>query len=260
VAGQLTIISSSADRWASNLETDMEHQLYGEVRNDIVALVQAARAASARSVNALVTATYWDIGRRIVEFEQRGQERAECGDAVIKQLAADLEPLFGRGFGWRNLTQMRAFFVTWPASKILQTPSAKSVGLSELAKQFPLPWSAYVRLLSVESPEARAFYEAEALRSGWSIRQLDRQIGSQFCDRRALRCAIGSLTALKRTYEYSYCYRRLLPRVLSSPGTALPRFAEPAREHAVDAGRELCNIPERNPYSCLCTCGLYLNV
>jgi predicted nuclease of restriction endonuclease-like (RecB) superfamily len=81
---------------------------------------------------------------------------------------------------------MRAFFISWPASKILQTPSAKSALLPELAKQFPLPWSAYVRLLSVRSPEARAFYEAEALRSGWSISQLDRQIGSQFYERIAL--------------------------------------------------------------------------
>ena len=72
----------------------MEHPLYGEIRNDIVALVEAARAASARSVNAFMTATYWDIGRRIVEFEQQGQERAEYGQAIIKQLAADLEPRF----------------------------------------------------------------------------------------------------------------------------------------------------------------------
>jgi predicted nuclease of restriction endonuclease-like (RecB) superfamily len=137
-------------------------------------------------VNALMTATYWEVGRRIVEFEQRGQERAEYGEAVIKQLAEDLEPRFGRGFGWRNLTQMRAFFLTWPASKILQTPSAKSVPLDDLAKHFALPWSAYVRLLSVKRPEARAFYETEALRSGWSVRQLDRQIGSQFYERIAL--------------------------------------------------------------------------
>ena len=164
----------------------MDNLQYGEIRNDIIELLKAARAASARRVNALMTATYWEIGRRIVEFEQQGQKRAEYGEAVIKQLAEDLEPRFGRGFGWRNLTQMRAFFLSWPASKILQTSSAKSVPLDDLAKQFPLPWSAYVRLLSVKRPEARTFYETEALRSGWSIRQLDRQIGSQFYERVAL--------------------------------------------------------------------------
>ena len=112
-----------------------EYEYYpntAEIGNDIVALLQAARNASARSVNALMTATYWEIGRRIVESEQRGKQRAEYGETLIKQLAEDLEPRFGRGFGWRNLTQMRAFFLTWPASKILQTPSAKSVPLPKL--------------------------------------------------------------------------------------------------------------------------------
>lgn len=164
----------------------MDTLQYGEIRNDIVRLLQAARTASARSVNALMTAAYWEIGRRIVEFEQQGQERADYGETVIKRLAADLEPRFGRGFGWRNLTQMRAFFLAWPSSKILQTPSAKSVPLSELAQKFALPWSAYVRLLAVRNPEARAFYEREALRAGWSVRQLDRQIGSQFYERISL--------------------------------------------------------------------------
>ena len=159
---------------------------YNDVRSEIVALLNAARTASARSVNALMTATYWEIGRRIVEHEQAGETRAEYGEALIRRLAEDLEPRFGRGFGWRNLTQMRAFFLAWPVSKILQTPSAKSIALLDLSKQFPLPWSAYVRLLSVRNTDARAFYEAEALRSGWSVRDLGRQIGSQSYERLAL--------------------------------------------------------------------------
>jgi DUF1016 N-terminal domain len=81
----------------------MDSSQYGEIRNDIVALLQAARTASARSVNALMAATYWEIGRRIVEFEQQGQERAEYGEAIIKQLAEDLEPRFGRALGVRHV-------------------------------------------------------------------------------------------------------------------------------------------------------------
>jgi len=81
---------------------------------------------------------------------------------------------------------MRAFFLAWPPARILQTASAKSTPLGDLAKQFPLPWSAYVRLLSVKSSDARTFYEEEALRSGWSVRQLDRQVASQFYERLAL--------------------------------------------------------------------------
>ena len=86
------------------LRQDMDHLLYGKIRNDIVGLLQAARLASARSVNALMTATYWEIGHRIVEFEQQGQERAEYGEALIKQLAEDLTRQFGRGFGAVNLS------------------------------------------------------------------------------------------------------------------------------------------------------------
>jgi predicted nuclease of restriction endonuclease-like (RecB) superfamily len=186
VAGQLTIYFTPSESCYLPSRENMIEANYNEVRAEIVTLLDAARTASARSVNALMTASYWEIGRRIVEHEQLGEARAEYGESLIRRLAEDLEPRFGRGFGWRNLTQMRAFFLTWPASKILQTPSAKSVPLSELAKQFPLPWSAYVRLLSVRNPEARVFYESEALRSGWSIRQLNRQIGSQFYERIAL--------------------------------------------------------------------------
>jgi predicted nuclease of restriction endonuclease-like (RecB) superfamily len=118
---------------------------------------------------------------------------------LIERLAVDLSKQFGRGFRRTNLWQMRAFYQAWPEKKILQTPSGEFVPaqtsnaiartsstIPSLATHFPLPWSAYVRLLSVKNPDARAFYETEALRSGWSVRQLDRQIGSQFYERIAL--------------------------------------------------------------------------
>lgn len=172
---------------------------YATVHSDIVALLEAARRAASRSVNAVMTATYWAVGRRIVEGEQGGQERATYGEALIKRLGGDLNRQFGRGFGWRNLAQMRAFYLAWPADRILQIPSAKSPplpivqtlsaqspDLSALAQAFPLPWSAYVRLLSVKNPQARSFYETETLRCGWSVRQLDRQVNSQFYERIAL--------------------------------------------------------------------------
>ncbi len=172
---------------------------YNNIRAGIVELLNAARRAASRSVNALMTATYWEIGRRIVQSEQVGEKRAEYGDVLIQRLAKDLSASFGRGFGPRNLAQMRSFYLAWPQDNILQTPSAKSSTpilfnriqsststIQTLAQQFPLPWSTYVRLLSVKNPDARTFYEAEALRSGWSVRQLDRQISSQFYERIAL--------------------------------------------------------------------------
>jgi predicted nuclease of restriction endonuclease-like (RecB) superfamily len=172
---------------------------YNKIRAGIVELLKTARTSAARNVNSIMTAVYWEIGRRIVETEQAGAVRANYGDELIKQLANDLSAQFGRGFGVVNLSQMRRFFLVWPSKGFFQTPSKKSLTpmlINEIwdgsssnpvrANQFPLPWSAYVRLLSVKSPEARTFYETEALRLGWSVRQLNRQIGSQFYERIAL--------------------------------------------------------------------------
>ena len=152
---------------------------YDVVFTEVAALLENARRTAARSVNAVMTATYWQIGRRLVEVDQQGQERAGYGKQLIERLSQDLTARFGRGFGQRNLEQMRLFYRTW---QIPQTVSAES----ETGGQFLLPWSHYVRLLSVESDAARAFYETEALRGGWSGRQLARQINTQFYERTAL--------------------------------------------------------------------------
>ena len=183
---------------------------YAVVHVGIVDLLQAARVQAARSVNALMTASYWEIGRRIVEAEQKGKRRAGYGEQLIERLTADLTAQFGRGFSRQNLWQMRSFYLNWPPEQILQTVSGESAirqtasdksqtasavsaplqampaRLAAVAARFPLPWSAYVRLLSVKSDHARGFYETEALRGGWSVRQLDRQIDSQFYERTAL--------------------------------------------------------------------------
>ncbi|KYC39950.1 hypothetical protein WA1_28715 [Scytonema hofmannii PCC 7110] len=169
---------------------------YDNTLTDVIKLLESSRRAAARSVNAIMTATYWEIGRRIVELEQSGEQRAEYGAAVIKRLSDDLLARFGKGFSRSNLQQMRAFYLEW---NICQTLSGKSnlytnidqtvsgqLDLSALAKEFSLPWSHYVRLLTVKNINAIKFYEAEALRAGWSERQLKRQIESQFYERVAI--------------------------------------------------------------------------
>lgn len=156
---------------------------YDRLLADTVSLLESARQASSRAINSIMTATYWEIGRRIVELEQRGEQRAEYGQQLGARSAEDLTARFGRGFGWRNLFQMRAFYLTY--QNILQTLSAKS-DLLDLARQFSLSWSQYVALLGVKKAEAREFYETEAQRGGWSIRQLRRQINSQFYERTLL--------------------------------------------------------------------------
>ena len=181
---------------------------YQTVFGDVSKIIDAARDSAVRSVNAAMTAAYWLIGRRIVEFEQSGEERAEYGAALIERLAEDLTGRFDRGFSRQNVQNMRLFYLSYPIEKICQTLSGKlpasprwrirqtpsgiseaasiELGFDDLLVAFPLPWSAYVRLLSVRNESAREFYETEALRGGWSVRQLDRQIGSQFYERTAL--------------------------------------------------------------------------
>ena len=181
---------------------------YQAVFGDVSKIIDAARESVARSVNAAMTAAYWLTGRRVVEFEQSGEGRAEYGAALIERLAVDLTGRFGRGFSLQNIYNMRLFYLSYQPDRILQTlsgelaqppgrenlqtasrefaPPSALVGFDDLLSAFPLPWSAYVRLLSVRNEHARQFYEAEALRGGWSVRQLDRQIGSQFYERTAL--------------------------------------------------------------------------
>ena len=169
-----------------------EDASYQAIFGDVSKIIDAARDRAARSVNAAMTAAYWQIGRRIVEFEQAGEERAEYGDALIERLAEDLTGRFGRGFSLQGIYKMRLFYLSFPPARILPTLSGKfktasdGVGFDDLLTAFPLPWSAYVRLLSVRNEQARSFYETEALRGGWSVRQLDRQIGSQFYERTTL--------------------------------------------------------------------------
>jgi predicted nuclease of restriction endonuclease-like (RecB) superfamily len=202
------------------------HSPYSELLSGVVRLIEQARLAAVRSVNVVLTSTYWLVGQRIVEHEQSGSERAAYGQALLKRLAQDLTAELGRGFSERNIEQMRLFYLGWQNSQtvsaefapmpISQTVSAKSGSLTakigDTAKLradargsersrggkgvssgksteslghrlgpgplFPLPWSHYVRLLTVADPKAREYYEREALQGGWSVRQLDRQIAS----------------------------------------------------------------------------------
>jgi hypothetical protein len=176
-----------------------EADKYQGLLGGISALVDAARNASVRSVDTIMTATYWDLGRRIVEYEQGGKKRAEYGVALLQRLSLDLTGRHGRGFSVDNLQNMRLFYLSFPPAKIYETLSRNSFpctqsgeqkyeaasrqlddiqkppGISpgrqfhlvELARSFPLSWSHYVLLLRARSAEARTFYEEEALRGGW---------------------------------------------------------------------------------------------
>jgi len=185
---------------------------YTALVGDISGVLESARKTSARSINAVLTTAYWLIGRRVVEYEYKGMDRTEYyGERLLEKLSSDLQKKYGRGFSRQNIQLMKQFYENYPLAKISQTPSGKSFNdinirqtlsnksssnilltapaqslLIELTKLFPLSWSHYVRLLTVKNAETRKFYQSETLRNGWSVRQLDRQISSQFYERTLL--------------------------------------------------------------------------
>ena len=165
-----------------------------KVISDIIKFIQKIRKNSVRSINAAITVTYWEIGRKIVEVEQKGKRKAKYGEELIKKMSLRLTKHYGRGFGQRSLERARNFYLIYSEkSSTVLTKSLKLLKsedfyglLEKFTKQFPLPWSAYIRLMSVENQDARKFYEEEAFRGGWSVRQLDRQINSSFFERTLL--------------------------------------------------------------------------
>ncbi|MCX6106170.1 MAG: DUF1016 N-terminal domain-containing protein, partial [Proteobacteria bacterium] len=157
---------------AQHIAFDDEIESYAEVLNHIGREIDSARREIAKTANQLITMTYWEIGRRIIELEERGKSRSELyGERIIDRLSIDLTRRFGRGFSRSNLYNFRAFYLM---KNIIQMSSGQC---------FPLSWSHYTRLLSVKDHAARAFYEESAIRDGWTARQLDRQVGSNFYER-----------------------------------------------------------------------------
>ncbi len=154
--------------------------------------MEEGRSNVARTVNSIMVQIYWEIGRNIVEYEQKGNERAEYGSKLLNQLSKDLRNLFGKGFSQRNIYQMRLFFTKYPifqtlsgkSNPILQTLSAK-FQISEIPSH-QLSWSHYVELLKIEEELERSFYEKECEKEKWSIRELKRQIHSALFERIAL--------------------------------------------------------------------------
>ncbi|MCC8070580.1 MAG: DUF1016 N-terminal domain-containing protein [Bacteroidales bacterium] len=144
------------------------HQDVNGLLTDIRQVLQEARNHIARTVNTTLVNTYWQVGRHIVEYEQGGAERAEYSKGVINYLAEHLTRDFGAGFNATNLRLMRRLFICFPNQRTL------SVKLS---------WSHYNYLLKVENKTARDFYLAECEVSGWSVRQLQRQINTMYYER-----------------------------------------------------------------------------
>lgn len=126
---------------------------------------------------------YWQIGRRIVEEEQGGQERAEYGKGLIKNLSKELTPDFGSGFGIRQLKQARLFYIEYPIANAVRS-------------QFN--WTQYRTLIQINDKDKRQYYELEAANNSWTARQMKRQIDSMLYERLLLSNDKESVLAMAR--------------------------------------------------------------
>lgn len=141
---------------------------YQPLVNEVRSIIDDARNQAVRSVNFARVQMYWNIGRRIVEEEQQGKERAEYGAFLIKNLAKALEPEYGSGFSVRQLERSRQFYKKYPIASTLRTQ---------------LSWSQYKLLISIPDPDKREYYELEAVNECWTSRQMERQINSLLYER-----------------------------------------------------------------------------
>ncbi len=133
--------------------------------------IETARQNAARAINTELVKANWEIGRHIVEFEQQGKDRAEYGTDLLARLSKDLTQQYGKGFGRRNVLDMRRFYLAYDK---WQTVSAK------------LSWSHYIALIGISDDTGRKFYERHAVNDKLSVRDLERQIDASLFERLAL--------------------------------------------------------------------------
>lgn len=143
---------------------------YKNLIQDIGSILGAGRKQAYKTVNNILVKTYWEIGKRIVEFEQHGKVTSKYGSKLLINLSKELSPL-GKGFSRSNLTYMRLLYIKYPKSETLS---------------HQLSWSHYFELLKIDDDLARSFYEKQCIKEKWSIRELKRQKNSMLFERIAL--------------------------------------------------------------------------
>lgn len=177
-------------------------------------LLRAAQQNAARTVNHLMVQTYFELGKRIVEYEQEGKESAGYGEYILERLSQELSTEFGKGYSKRNLELIRKFYLTY---KIAKTPFSQS-----------LNWSHYLLLMRISNEEERSFYEIETVENNWSFREMSRQINSSLFER----------LHLSKNKEGV--------RKLAAEGQVVEKAADLIRDPYV---LEFLNLPEHTAYS-----------
>lgn len=183
------------------------NSLYQEVRE----IIASARQNAVRSVDFCRVQMYWQIGRRILEEEQKGKERADYGSYLLKNLAKKLEPEYGSGFSVRQLEMCRQFYRIYPIANTVCSH---------------LNWSQYKLLISIPDEYKREYYQLEAVNNAWTKRELERQINSQLYERLLLSNDKESVLAVARKERIPQAPQEIIkdPMVLEFLG--LERKAE----------------------------------
>ena len=145
-----------------------------EIVKNVIDLLENARKKVVTTFNQTMVLTYFEIGRMIVEEEQKGENRAEYGKKILKILSKKLTEKYKKGFSLTNLKQIRSFYLVY---------SEKGQTVSD---QFKLSWSHYIKLSRISNPDERKFYEIEAVKNNWSLRELERQFDSALYTRLSL--------------------------------------------------------------------------
>ncbi len=150
---------------------------------DVRQIISQARTNAVKSIDYYRVQMYWNIGKRIMEEEQQGKERADYGSYLIRNLAKTIEPEYGSGFGIRQLERCRQFYKLFPIASTLRTQ---------------LNWSQYRLLISIADPDKRKYYELETINNNWTGRELERQINSMLYERLLLSNDKESMLAVAR--------------------------------------------------------------
>ncbi len=153
------------------MTNDLPATHYQQLKAQIGDLLREGRVQAGRAVNTILLQTYWQIGRHIVEFEQKGNIKAEYGSELLDRLSKDLTAEFGKGFSRSNLVYIRKFYLAFPKSETLS---------------HQLTWSHYFEILKADNDLEISFYVKQCEKENWSVRELKRQMKSMLFHRLAL--------------------------------------------------------------------------
>lgn len=164
------------------------NEVSNEFLNKVSLLIEEAKKNVKTAVNIAMVYTYFEIGRMIIEEEQNGDNRAEYGKYIIKNLSSFLTEHYGKGYSVDNLKLIRRFYIIYKTDSIGETvfPQSKNYPVTITGRKFYLSWSHYLKLMRISNIVERHFYEIESVKNDWSLSELKRQYDSSLYERLAL--------------------------------------------------------------------------